>query len=70
MFRVPGFIDAQKLCINDLRVLHIKDMNAYYACINFWRAMLDCHCYGQYSHENESRTEIRREPFIYELLLS
>ena len=28
MFRVPGFIDAQKLCINDLRVLHIKDMNA------------------------------------------
>ena len=28
MCRVPGFIDAQKLCINDLRVLHIKDMNA------------------------------------------
>ena len=25
------------------------------------RAMLDCRCYGQHSHENESRTEIRRE---------
>ena len=28
MFRVPSFIDAPKLGINDLRVLHIKDMNA------------------------------------------
>ena len=28
------------------------------------RTMLDCRCYGQYSHENESRAEIRREPFI------
>ena len=26
--------------------------------------MLDCRCYGQHSRENESRTEIRREPFI------
>ena len=26
------------------------------------RAMLDCRCYGQHSHKNESRTEIRREP--------
>ena len=26
--------------------------------------MLDCHCYGQHSHENESRAEIRRKPFI------
>ena len=28
------------------------------------RAVLDCRCYGQHSHENESRTEIRSEPFI------
>ena len=28
------------------------------------RTMLDCRCYGQHSHENESGTEIRREPFI------
>ena len=26
--------------------------------------MLDCHCYGKHSHKNESRTEIRCEPFI------
>ena len=26
--------------------------------------MLDCRCYGQHSRENESRTEIGREPFI------
>ena len=26
--------------------------------------MLDCCCYEQHSHENESRTEIRSEPFI------
>ena len=44
-------------------------MNAEYACVNFWRAMLDCHCYGQHSHENESRTEIRREPFIRAVLV-
>ena len=36
---------------------------AQYACVNFWRATLDCRCYGQHSHENESRTEIRREQF-------
>ena len=28
------------------------------------RAVLDCRCYGQHSYENESRTEIRTEPFI------
>ena len=28
------------------------------------RQLLDCHCYGQHSHENESRAEIRRKPFI------
>ena len=26
--------------------------------------MLDCRCYGQHSHEKESRTETRSEPFI------
>ena len=26
--------------------------------------MLHCHCYGQHSHENESRAEIRRKLFI------
>ena len=26
--------------------------------------MLDCRCYGQHSHKNKSRAEIRREPFI------
>ena len=26
--------------------------------------MLDCSCYGQHSHKNKSRAEIRREPFI------
>ena len=26
--------------------------------------MLDCRCYGQHSHKNKSRTEIRREPFV------
>ena len=25
---------------------------------------LDCRCYGQHSHKNKSRAEIRREPFI------
>ena len=30
--------------------------NAQYACVNFWRATLDCRCYGQHSHENKSRT--------------
>ena len=32
-------------------------------------ATLDCRCYGQHSHENESRTEIRREPFIRAVLV-
>ena len=31
--------------------------------------ILDCRCYGQHSHENESRTEIRREPFIRAVLV-
>ena len=26
--------------------------------------MLDCRCDRQYSHENQSRTEIRHKPFI------
>ena len=35
-------------------------------CRNFeTRSMLDCHCYGQQSHKNESRTEIRRKPLIW-----
>ena len=35
-------------------------------CRNFeTRTMLDCHCYGQHSHKNESRTEIRCKPFIW-----
>ena len=35
-------------------------------CRNFeTRPMLDCHCYGQQSHKNESRTEIRRKPLIW-----
>ena len=33
------------------------------------RTMLDCLCYGQHSHENESRIEIRREPFIRALFV-
>ena len=32
--------------------------------------MLDYRCYGQHAHENESRTEIRREPYLYELFSS
>ena len=32
--------------------------------------MLDCRCYGQHSHQNESRTEIRLEPYLYELFSS
>ena len=31
--------------------------------------MLDCRCYGQHLHENESRTEIRLEPFIRAVLV-
>ena len=31
--------------------------------------MLDCRCYGQHSHENESKTEIRREPLIRAVLV-
>ena len=31
--------------------------------------MLDCHFYGQHSHENKSRTEIRREPFTRAVLV-
>ena len=30
---------------------------------------MDWSCYGQHSHENESRTEIRREPFIRAVLV-
>ena len=30
---------------------------------------MDCCCYGQLSHENESRTEIKREPFIRAVLV-
>ena len=32
-------------------------------------ATLDCRCYGQHSHENDSRTDIRREPFIRAVLV-
>ena len=42
---------------------------ALYACVNFWRATFDCRCYGQHSQENESGTEIRREPFIRAVLV-
>ena len=31
--------------------------------------LVGCRCYGQHSHENESRTEIRREPFIRAVLV-
>ena len=50
------------------RVLH-KTRLKEDACVNFWRATLNCRCYGQRSHENKSRTEIRREPFIRAVLV-
>ena len=40
-----------------------------YAYVNFWHATLDCRCYGQHLHENESRTEIRCEPFVRAVLV-
>ena len=47
----------EKLRIDDLHVLYKTETQSKYT-------MLDCRCYGQHSHENKSRAEIRQEPFI------
>ena len=45
------------------KILPLRQVTTWH-CNFETRAILDCRCYEQYSQENESRTEIRREPFI------